>query len=138
MKLYKKHGVNPMSGCLPILLQMPLFFALFSVFRSTILLRDAPFVWFITDLSRGASGFTDPYIVLVLIMIGFQFLSQKLTMPSTQQNKALLYVMPLFMGFIFYKFAAGLVLYWACFSAFSLLDYFLFKRNKKNVEVKTA
>lgn len=137
MKLYKKHGVNPMSGCLPILLQMPLFFALFSVFRSTILLRDAPFVWFITDLSRGASSFTDPYIALVLIMIGFQFLSQKLTMPSTQQNKALLYIMPLFMGFIFYKFSAGLVLYWACFSAFSLLDYFLFKRNK-NVEVKTA
>ncbi|MBN1213462.1 MAG: membrane protein insertase YidC [candidate division Zixibacteria bacterium] len=139
MKLYKKHGVNPMSGCLPILLQMPLFFALFSVFRSTILLRDAPFVWFITDLSRGASSFTDPYIVLVLLMIGFQFLSQKLTMPSTQQNKALMYIMPLFMGFIFYKFSAGLVLYWACFSAFSLLDYFLFKRNKvKNAEVKTA
>jgi YidC/Oxa1 family membrane protein insertase len=59
MKLYKAHGVNPLSGCLPILLQMPLFFALFSVFRSTILLRDAPFVWFITDLSRGATSFTD-------------------------------------------------------------------------------
>ena len=137
MKLYKKHGVNPMSGCLPILLQMPLFFALFSVFRSTILLRDAPFVWFISDLSRGASSFTDPYIILVLLMVGFQFLSQKLTMPSTQQNKALMYVMPFFMGFIFYKFSAGLVLYWTCFSAFSLIDYFLFKRNK-NVEVKTA
>ena len=57
MKLYKAHGVNPISGCLPILPQMPLFFALFSVFRSTILLRDAPFVWFISDLSRGATGF---------------------------------------------------------------------------------
>ncbi len=137
MKLYKKHGVNPMSGCLPILLQMPLFFALFSVFRSTILLRDAPFVWFINDLSRGAQSFTDPYIILVLLMIATQFISQKLTMPSTQQNKALLYIMPLFMGFIFYKFAAGLVLYWTCFSAFSLIDYFLFKR-KKNLEIKTA
>ncbi|MCK4573623.1 MAG: membrane protein insertase YidC, partial [candidate division Zixibacteria bacterium] len=60
MKLYKAHGVNPISGCLPMLPQMPLFFALFSVFRSTILLRNAPFVWFFTDLSRGASGFTDP------------------------------------------------------------------------------
>lgn len=137
MKLYKKHGVSPMSGCLPILLQMPLFFGLFSVFRSTILLRDAPFVWFITDLSRGADSFTDPYIILVLVMVGFQFLSQKLTMPSTQQNKALMYIMPFFMGFIFYQFAAGLVLYWACFSAFSLIDYFLFKRNK-NTEVQTA
>ena len=134
MKLYKKHGVSPISGCLPMIPQMPLFFALFSVFRSTILLRDAPFVWFIDDLSRGASSFTDPYIVLVIIMIVAQFLSQKLTMPTTQSNKMMIYMMPLFMGFIFYKFAAGLVLYWICFSVFSLLDYVLFKR-KKNAEV---
>jgi YidC/Oxa1 family membrane protein insertase len=137
MKLYKKHGVSPISGCLPMLPQMPLFFALFSVFRSTILLRDAPFVWFISDLSRGATSFTDPYIVLVVIMIVAQFLSQKLTMPTTQSNKMMIYMMPLFMGFIFYKFAAGLVLYWICFSVFSLLDYVLFKR-KKNAEVMTA
>jgi YidC/Oxa1 family membrane protein insertase len=137
MKLYKKHGVSPISGCLPMLPQMPLFFALFSVFRSTILLRDAPFVWFISDLSRGATSITDPYIVLVVIMIVAQFLSQKLTMPTTQSNKMMIYMMPLFMGFIFYKFAAGLVLYWICFSVFSLLDYVLFKR-KKNAEVMTA
>ncbi len=137
MKLYKKHGVNPISGCLPMLPQMPLFFALFSVFRSTILLRDAPFVWFISDLSRGASGLTDPYMILVVIMVVAQFLSQKLTMPSTAQNKMIGYIMPLFMGFIFYKFAAGLVLYWVCFSVFSLLDYVLFKR-RKNTEVMTT
>lgn len=137
MRLYKKHGVNPISGCLPMLPQMPLFFALFSVFRSTILLRDAPFVWFITDLSIGASSLTDPYILLVVLMVVAQFLSQKLTMPSTQQNKMIGYIMPLFFGFIFYKFAAGLVLYWICFSAFSLLDYVLFKR-PKNTDVETA
>ncbi|UCE24378.1 MAG: membrane protein insertase YidC, partial [Candidatus Zixiibacteriota bacterium] len=137
MKLYKAHGVNPLSGCLPILPQMPLFFALFSVFRSTILLRDAPFVWFISDLSRGATGLTDPYIVLVVIMVAAQFISQKLTMATSQQNKAFLYIMPLFMGFIFYRFAAGLVLYWTCFSVFSLIDYFAFKR-KKNAEVMAA
>lgn len=131
MKMYKAHGVNPLSGCLPILPQMPLFFALFSVFRSTILLRNAPFVWFIDDLSRGAQSFTDPYIILVIIMVAAQFISQKFTMASTQQNKIFLYVMPLFMGFIFYRFAAGLVLYWTCFSIFSLLDYLLFKRPKK-------
>jgi YidC/Oxa1 family membrane protein insertase len=128
MKLYKKHGVNPMSGCLPMLPQMPLFFALFSVFRSTILLRDAPFVWFISDLSRGATSFTDPYIALVVLMVVAQYLSQKVTMGAQQQQKAFQYIMPLFMGFIFYKFAAGLVLYWTCFSVFSLLDYVLFKR----------
>ena len=137
MKLYKKHGVNPISGCLPMLPQMPLFFALFSVFRSTILLREAPFVWFIDDLSRGASSLTDPYILLVLVMIGAQFVSQKITMASTQQNKMLMYVMPLFMGFIFYSFAAGLVLYWTSFSVFSLLDYAFFKRPKAN-KVETA
>ncbi|MFQ5499876.1 MAG: membrane protein insertase YidC [Candidatus Zixiibacteriota bacterium] len=138
MKMYKAHGVNPMSGCLPMLPQMPLFFAMFSVFRSTILLRGAPFVGFIDDLSVGATGFTDPYIILVVLMIGAQFLSQKFTMTSTQQNKALGYLMPLFMGFIFYKFAAGLVLYWACFSLFSLLDYLVFKRQPKNPQVKSA
>ena len=139
MRMYKAHGVNPLSGCLPMLPQMPLFFALFSVFRSTILLRNADFVWFITDLSRGASSFTDPYIALVIIMIIAQFLSQKLTMASTQQNKMMGYIMPLFMGFLFYRFAAGLVLYWTCFSLFSLLDYAAFKRKAiKNPEVKTV
>ena len=130
MKMYKAHGVNPMSGCLPMLPQMPLFFALFSVFRSTILLRDAPFVWFITDLSRGATGLTDPYIILVVIMVGTQFISQKFTMPSTQQNKIFLYIFPLFMGWLLYRFPAGLVVYWTCFSVFSLLDYIVFKRGK--------
>ncbi|MEE8149885.1 MAG: membrane protein insertase YidC, partial [candidate division Zixibacteria bacterium] len=132
MKLYKTHGVNPISGCLPILPQMPLFFALFSVFRSTILLREAPFFWFIDDLSRGASGLTDPYMLLVLVMVGAQFISQKMTMASTQQNKMLMYMMPLFMGFIFRNFAAGLVLYWTSFSILSLLDYVIFKRPKAN------
>ncbi len=137
MKLYKKHGVSPLSGCLPMLPQMPLLFALFAVFRSTILLRDAPFIWFIDDLSKGATGLTDPYIILVLLMVATQFVSQTLTMPSTGQNKGLMYAMPLFMGFIFYSYSAGLVLYWTCFSLLSLVDYFLFRRNK-NAEVKAA
>ncbi len=136
MKLYKEHGVSPLSGCLPMLPQMPLIFALFSVFRATILLRNAPFFWFLDDLSRGAQSFTDPYIILVLLMIVAQFYSQKLTMASGQQNKMLIYLMPLFMGFIFYKFAAGLVLYWTITSALSMVDYLLLRR-KKNLQVKT-
>lgn len=139
MKLYKTAGVNPFSGCLPMLLQMPLFFGLFSVFRQTILLRDAPWFWFIDDLSRGATGFTDPYIILVVLMVGFQFISQKLTMAPNQQNKMLMYLLPLMFAFFFYKLAAGLVLYWACFSLFSLLDYFVYKRTAiQNPEIKTA
>lgn len=137
MKLYKTHGVSPLSGCLPMLPQMPLFFALFSVFRSTILLRDAPFFWFINDLSRGAQSLTDPYIILVALMILAQYVSQHLTMSGSQQNKVFLYIMPLMMGFIFYRFAAGLVLYWTSFSLLSMLDYALFRRSK-NTQVKTA
>lgn len=140
MKLYKEHGVNPISGCLPMLPQMPLFFAMFAVFRSTILLRDAPFVWIIDDLSRGAASYTDPYMILVLLMVIAQFVSQRLTMgASTQQNKMIGYIMPLFMGWAFHSFASGLVLYWACFSIFSLIDYFLFKRKElKNINIKTT
>jgi YidC/Oxa1 family membrane protein insertase len=135
MKLYKAHGVNPFSGCLPMLPQMPLFFALFAVFRSTILLRDAPFFWFITDLSRGASSLTDPYLILVVLMVGAQFLSSYITMASNPQNKMLAYLMPLMMGFIFYRFAAGLVLYWTAFSVLSIADYYMFRRTK-NTEIK--
>lgn len=132
MALYKEHGVSPMSGCLPMLPQMPILFAMFSVFRQTILLRDAPFFWFIDDLSRGAQSFTDPYIILVVFMVIAQFLSQKVTMPSSgQQNKALIYMMPLMIAFFFYTFSSGLILYWTCYSVFSMLDYVLFKRDKK-------
>lgn len=140
MKLFKEHGVNPLAGCLVMLPQMPLFFALFAVFRSTILLRDAPFVWFITDLSRGATSYTDPYMILVVIMVLAQFASQKVTMGggAQQQNKAFTYIMPFFMGWLFHTFASGLVLYWICFSLFSLFDYVLFRRKKKNPEIKTA
>lgn len=131
MKLYKEAGVNPISGCLPMLAQMPLFISMFSVFSSTILLRNAPFVGFVSDLSHGASGFTDPYIILVIIMIGAQYVSQFLTMSNaTDQSRIIMYVMPLMMGFLFYRFAAGLVLYWTCFSLFSLVDWAIFRRNK--------
>jgi YidC/Oxa1 family membrane protein insertase len=136
MALYKKHGVNPFSGCLPVLMQMPLFFAMFSVFKSTILLREAPFFWFIDDLSRGAQDFTDPYMILVVLMVAAQFISQKMT-TGTQANpqaKIFLYIMPLFMGFIFRTFAAGLVLYWTTFSILSLLDYFIYKRGQQPAE----
>ncbi len=127
MKLYKEHGVNPLSGCLPYLPQLPLFFALFSVFRSTILLRQAPFILWWDDLSRGATSVTDPYIILVILMAGLMFVQQKMTM-TDPKNKMLIYMMPLMMGFFFYKAAAGLVLYWTCFSLFSWIEQLAFKR----------
>ena len=135
MKLYREHGVNPLSGCLPYIPQMPLFFALFAVFRSTILLRQAPFVLWWDDLSRGAMSFTDPYIILVLLMVGLMFLQQKVT-TTDPKNKALTYIFPLMLGFFFYKASAGLVLYWTCFSLFSFLEQIIFRKSK--APVKTA
>jgi len=127
MKLYKVHGVNPLSGCLPYLPQLPMFFALFAVFRSTILLRQAPFMLWWDDLSRGATSITDPYIILVILMAGLMFVQQKMTM-TDPKNKMLIYMMPLMMGFFFYKAAAGLVLYWTCFSLFSWIEQLVFKK----------
>ena len=127
MKLYKDKGINPLSGCLPLLPQMPLFFALFAVFRSTILLRQAPFIFWWNDLSRGAMSFTDPYIILVILMVVLMFVQQKMSM-TDPKNKALTYLMPLMMGFFFYSASAGLVLYWTCFSLFSFVEQILFRK----------
>ena len=127
MKLYKEAGVNPLSGCLPYLPQLPLFFALFAVFRSTILLRQAPFILWWDDLSRGAQSVTDPYIILVLLMVVLMFVQQKMTM-TDPKNKALIYLMPLIFGFFFYRASAGLVLYWTSFSLFSWIEQLVFKR----------
>jgi YidC/Oxa1 family membrane protein insertase len=129
MKLYKEAGVNPLSGCLPYLPQLPLFFAMFSVFRSTILLRQAPFIFWWDDLSRGAQSVTDPYIILVILMVALMFFQQKMTM-TDPKNKALIYLMPLMMGFFFYRASAGLVLYWTSFSLFSWIEQLVFRRPK--------
>lgn len=138
MKLYKEMGINPLSGCLPLLPQMPLFFALFAVFRSTILLRQAPFILWWDDLSRGALSLTDPYMILVVLMVVLMFLQQKTGM-TDPKNKALTYIFPLMLGFFFYKASAGLVLYWTCFSLFSFIEQIIYKRpmmEKADAEVK--
>lgn len=137
MKLYKEAGVNPLSGCLPYLPQLPLFYAMFAVFRSTILLRQAPFIFWWDDLSRGAQSITDPYIILVLLMVVLMFVQQKMTM-SDPKNKALTYLMPLIFGFFFYRASAGLVLYWTSFSFFSWLEQLVFKRPTPGATPATA
>ncbi len=129
MKLYKDMGINPFSGCLPYLPQLPLFFALFAVFSSTILLRQAPFLFWWNDLSRGALSLTDPYIILVALMMILMFVQQKMTM-TDPKNKMLIYLMPVMMGFFFYKASAGLVLYWTSFSLFSFIEQLVFKPKK--------
>jgi YidC/Oxa1 family membrane protein insertase len=116
MKLYKEAGANPLSGCLPLLPQMPLFFALFTVFKTTIEFRGASFAFWITDLSV-----KDPYYILPIIMVITMFFQQKLTM-TDPKNKMMVYLMPLFFGWLFMNFPAGLVLYWTGFNILSLLE----------------
>ncbi|MBN1424056.1 membrane protein insertase YidC [Candidatus Fermentibacteria bacterium] len=109
MKLYKEHGVNPVGGCLPMLLQMPIFFAMYPVLRSSIHLRGATFIpGLVGDLSQ-------PNPILPILMGITQFISGKM-MATDKQNKALAYIMPIFMTYIFFQLPSGLVLYWLTFN----------------------
>lgn len=130
MKLYKEAGVNPFSGCLPTLLQLPLLWAIFIVFRNTIELRDAGFIWWIKDLSEPDTIFRLPFTipfygdlvnVLPLVMGITMFLQQKMTMKDPKQ-KAMVYFMPIFLTLLFNTFPAGLNLYYALFNIFSIVQ----------------
>lgn len=125
MALYKEKGVNPMGGCLPILIQMPLLFALFQVFRSTIELRGAPFVLWIQDLSApdtliSIAGF--PINILPLLMTVTMLLQQKMTPTQAGQQKTMMYMMNVFFLFIFYRFPSGLNLYYTLFNLLTILQ----------------
>jgi YidC/Oxa1 family membrane protein insertase len=108
MGLYKKEGVNPAGGCLPILLQMPVLFAFYSLLSAAVELRDAPWILWIQDLSA-----PDPFYVLPIVMGASQYIQQKM-MPATGDptQRRIMMMMPLFFTFLFLKFASGLVLYW--------------------------
>lgn len=108
MALYKEQGVNPLGGCLPLLLQMPILVAFYNVLRVAIDLRQVSFLW-IPDLSQ-----YDKTFVLVIVMVVTQFVMQKLTpTPSADPAQAKMFMfMPLIFGFMFAKVASGLVLYW--------------------------
>jgi len=108
IKLYRDHKVNPVGGCLPMVLQMPVFVALFNILYMTIDLRQAPFVGWITDLSV-----QDPYYVLPIIMGATMILQQKITPTTMDPTQAkIMLMLPAFMTFLFINFPAGLVLYW--------------------------
>lgn len=108
IKLYRDHKVNPVGGCLPMVLQMPVFVALFNILYMTIDLRQAPFFGWITDLSV-----QDPYYVLPIIMGATMILQQKITPTTMDPTQAkIMLMLPAFMTFLFINFPAGLVLYW--------------------------
>ncbi len=108
MELYKKEKVNPMGGCLPILVQMPVFIALYWVLSESVELRHAPWILWIKDLSV-----KDPYFILPLTMGLSMFLQQKLNpAPPDPMQARIMQIMPIMFTFFFMFFPAGLVLYW--------------------------
>ena len=116
MKLYQTEKVNPLGGCLPILVQIPVFIALYWVLLGAVEMRDAPWIGWITDLASA-----DPYYILPVIMMASMFIQTKLnpTPPDPIQAKVMM-MMPLIFGVMFFWFPAGLVLYWVVNNVLSI------------------
>ncbi len=125
MELYKKNNVNPMSGCLPLIIQIPIFFALYKALLLSIELKNAPFFGWLVDLSA-----KDPYYITPIIMGVTMFIQQKMT-PSTadpMQQKIFL-AMPIIFTFLFLNFPSGLVIYWLTNNILSIIQQYVV--NKK-------
>ena len=143
MALYKREKVNPASGCLPILIQIPVFFALYKVLFVTIEMRHAPFFGWIQDLSApdpttlfnlfGLIPWTPPHFLMIgvwpLIMGLSMFLQQKLNpQPADPIQAKIFQFMPLFFMFLLASFPAGLVIYWAWNNTLSIIQQWVIMR----------
>lgn len=124
MSFYRDNKVNPLGGCLPILIQIPVFFALYKVLLDSIELRHAPFMLWITDLSA-----KDPLYITPIIMGASMFLQQKLTPTNLDptQEKVML-MMPIVFTFLFLNFPAGLVIYWLVNNLLTILQQLIIRR----------
>ena len=124
MELYKKEKINPLGGCFPILVQMPVFIALYWVLMESVELRQAPFVLWIDDLSV-----MDPYFVLPILMGASMYYMQKLNpAPLDPMQAKIMQWMPIVFTFVFLWFPAGLVLYWLCNNLLSMGQQYLINR----------
>ncbi len=137
MELWRKHKVNPLGGCLPVLLQMPIFFALYQTLSTSIELYHAPFVLWWTDLSS-----PDPLYVLPIVLGALMFIQQKLTpvqMDATQA-KVMLYAMPLMMTFFMLLLPTGLCLYMVTSSAIGITQqrYMYWKMDQETSALATS
>lgn len=137
MELYKQEKVNPLGGCLPIVIQIPVFIALYWVLLESVELRQAPFIFWIRDLAS-----PDPYHVLPLIMGATMLIQQKLNPapPDPMQAKVMMFLPILFTG-LFWNFPSGLVLYWIVNNTLSILQQWYITRkysDEKTVKKITA
>ncbi len=125
MKLYKKEGVNPVGGCLPMLMQMPVFIALYWALMESVELRHSPFYLWIQDLSV-----KDPYFVLPLIFGVSMYFQQKLNpAPADPMQAKIMQMMPIFFTFLFMMFPSGLVLYWVTNNILSIAQQYVITKN---------
>ncbi len=124
MELYKEEKINPLGGCLPIVVQIPVFIALYWVLLASVEMRNAPWILWIKDLAL-----PDPYYVLPLIMAGTMFLQVKLnpTPPDPVQAKVMM-MMPIVFSVMFFFFPAGLVLYWLVNNVYSIAQQWTITR----------
>ena len=138
MNLYKTYKINPLGGCLPMVLQIPVFFALYKVLLQAIELRHAPFMLWITDLSapdRLWMGLNLPFLggipVLTLLMGGSMFLQQKMTpSPADPTQAKIMMFLPVIFTFMFLNFASGLVLYWLINNLLSIGQQYMINKSK--------
>ena len=131
LELYREEKVNPMSGCLPILIQIPVFIALYWVLVESVQLRQAPFIFWIRDLSQ-----QDPYYILPVLMGISMFLQQRLNPPPPDPLQAkVMMAMPIVFTALFANFPAGLMLYWFVNNALSFLQqwHIMHKMGKEGI-----
>jgi len=133
MKLYKEHKVNPAGGCLPMLIQMPIFWGFFRLLMVSIEFRHSPFLLWITDLSA-----KDPIYVIPILMGITQYISQKMTPTSADPaQQKMMMIMPVMMTIIFINFSSGLVLYWLTNNVLQIGQQYIMNRIQKNKKSKT-
>ncbi|MGE5741649.1 MAG: membrane protein insertase YidC, partial [Candidatus Aminicenantes bacterium RBG_16_66_30] len=124
MKLYKEQGVNPAGGCLPLLIQLPVFWGVFRMLVVAVEFRHAPFMLWITDLSV-----KDPFYVTPVLMGITQYISQKMTPTSADPSQAkMMLIMPFVMTIFFITFQSGLVLYWLTTNVLQIAQQALINR----------
>jgi YidC/Oxa1 family membrane protein insertase len=124
MALYKTHSVNPLGGCLPMLVQIPVFFALYQVLLNSIALRHAPFAFWLMDLSA-----KDPYYITPVLMGASMFVQQKMTPTTADPMQAKIFMMmPIVFTFMFLNFPSGLVIYWLVNNLLTILQQYFIHR----------
>lgn len=127
-KLYKEAGVNPIAGCLPMFIQMPFLIGIFYAIRDFQYVQEPSF-WWMQNLAD-----PDPYYILpILSALTTYFQSKQTTSTDNPQAKMMLYIMPLFIGYISINFSGGLVLYWVVSNIFQIVQQWFMYRNTAHV-----